>query len=107
MFTQIRVKCMECGLHFTVHTWYPERHVGTTLHCPECCQHEQRFLTWVVEVEGEIFDHVPGDAEMDTAGGHPVGEAIDLGVVDNLKIVWGEESFNKEDEFLTENEEED
>ena len=79
-FTQVRAKCMECGLHFTVHTWYPEEHAGTTLYCPECGQHEQRFMTWVVEVEGYIFQHVPGDgAELDTILGQPIprgGEMI-------------------------------
>jgi len=103
-FTQVRVKCMECGLHFTVHTWYPESHTGTTLYCPECGQHEQRFATWVTEVEGQIFEHVPGDAEMDTIMGHPVGGPIDHG---QMKIVWGDESFIKEDGLIAENEEEE
>jgi len=69
---------MKCGLHFTVHTWYPELHVGTTLYCPECGQHEEQFVTWVAEVEGFIFQHVPGDAELDTLGGQPLpkGEYI-------------------------------
>ena len=107
-FTQVRVKCMECNLHFTVHTWYPERHTGTTLYCPECGQHEQHFITWLAEVEGYIFQYVPGDNDkMDTMHGYPVGDPIDLGKGDNLKIVWGEESFIKEEEFLTENEEEE
>ena len=102
MFIQVRAKCMECGLHFTVHTWYPERHVGTTLYCPECGQHEQRFMTWVAEVEGEIFQHVPGDARdgngLDTIYGHPVGETVDLGVVDIIRIETDDDADESEED---------
>ena len=61
-YSQLRCKCMACGLHFTVHTWYPERHAVTTLYCPECGQHEARFIVYRATVEGYIFNAVPGAA---------------------------------------------
>jgi len=67
-YTQLRVKCLECGLHFIVCTWYPEKHATTTLYCPECGQHAGKFLLWKAEVEGFIFQAVPGDSEIDSVG---------------------------------------
>ena len=61
--TQLRVKCLNCGLHFVVCTWTPESHALTTLFCPECGQHEAKFVLWKKEVEGDIHELVPGDAE--------------------------------------------
>ena len=66
-YTQVRAKCMKCGLHFILCSDYPEQHAGTTLYCPECGQHEDCFMVWKAEVEGFIFQAVPGDAtEMDS-----------------------------------------
>ena len=59
-YTQLRTKCMMCGLHFIVCTWNPEAHATTTMYCPECGQHEGRFFIWAVEVEGQIYEAVPG-----------------------------------------------
>ena len=64
-YTQLRVKCMKCGLHFIVCTWSPEQHANTTMYCPECGQHEGTFFIWEAEVEGFIFQAVPGsDADL-------------------------------------------
>ena len=65
-YTQLRVKCMGCGLHFIVCTWTPEQHAATTMYCPECGQHMSKFIVWKAEVKGFIFEAVPGDAELDT-----------------------------------------
>ena len=67
-YTQLRVKCMKCGLHFIVCTDYPEQHAITTMYCPECGQHLGKFLLWKAEVGGFIFQAVPGDAEIDSIG---------------------------------------
>lgn len=61
-YTQLRCKCTQCGLHFIICTWYPEAHGASTIHCPECGNHGRRFLVWQVEIEGYIFQAVPGDA---------------------------------------------
>jgi ssDNA-binding Zn-finger/Zn-ribbon topoisomerase 1 len=69
MYTQFRVKCMDCGLHFIVCTDYPDwwakkvvvRERQTPMYCPECGQHKGKFITWKAEVEGFIFQAVPGD----------------------------------------------
>jgi len=68
-YTQLRVKCMKCGLHFIVCTWFPEQHATTTMYCPECGQHEGTFYIWQAEVEGFIFQAVPGsDADLSGIG---------------------------------------
>lgn len=61
--TQIKVKCMDCSLHFTLFTWSPETHSCKTLHCPECGQHHARFLVWKQKGRGFIFQNVPGNAQ--------------------------------------------
>lgn len=62
IYTQFRIKCMECGLHFVVCSWFPERHAMTTLYCPECGQHNAHFYLYRFAVEGYIFQLVPGEA---------------------------------------------
>ncbi len=57
-------KCTACGLHFNVYTWEPERHKVNTLYCPECGQHEGRFIMWRHDTDEPIFRHVPGDGIM-------------------------------------------
>ena len=82
-YTQLRSKCMDCGLHFVICTDYPDwwqkkvtggpggrprRQRQTPMYCPECGQHLGKFLLWKAEVEGFIFQAVPGDAEIDSIG---------------------------------------
>ena len=62
--TQLKFKCMECGLHFIVCTWYPERHGVMTEYCPECGQDEGRFMMWSEPSELPIFAVVPGNAQV-------------------------------------------
>ena len=71
-YTQYRVKCGECGLHFIICTDYPEQHAVTTMYCPECGQHNGRFVVWQDEVEGFIFQAVPGDALLVNINGNPI-----------------------------------
>ena len=68
-YTQLRSKCLECGLHFVICTDYPDwwkkkvtgRQRQTPMYCPECGQHKGRFAIWEAEVPGFIFQAVPGD----------------------------------------------
>lgn len=62
--TQIKVKCMECSLHFTVFTWTPKNHNCRTLHCPECGQHNGHFIIWHEPGRGFICQNVPGKAQI-------------------------------------------
>ena len=63
-YTQLRVKCTLCGLHFIICTWEPDQHDMSTIYCPECGQHKGDYLVWKADVEGFIFQAVPGDAEL-------------------------------------------
>lgn len=62
-YTRIKAKCMACSLHFVICTWYPENHTEQSLYCPECGQHQGRFLVWREKVTGFIFNEVPGHAD--------------------------------------------
>lgn len=74
-----KFKCLKCGLHFIVCSWYPDwPNAGTTrdqtlgeatgkCHCPECGSDEEK-LRWSEErteahPEPFIFQVVPGKAE--------------------------------------------
>ena len=59
----LRVECMECGLHFIVQTWEPTRHKAATLYCPECGQHRGQFLVSRHESAEPIVEIVSGDPE--------------------------------------------
>jgi ribosomal protein L44E len=76
-YTQLRVQCMECGLHFIICTDYPDwwakkaihRSRQSPMYCPECGAHNDRFIIWQAEVEGFIFQAVPGsDADLNSLG---------------------------------------
>ena len=77
-YTQLRVKCMDCGLHFVICTDYPDwwqkkvtgRQRQTPMYCPECGQHLGKFVIWQAEVQGFIFQAVPGDT-VDYQPGNP------------------------------------
>ena len=71
-YTQCRVKCGECGLHFIICTDYPEQHAVTTMYCPEYGQHTGRFIVWQGVVEGFISQTVPGDAPLVNINGNPI-----------------------------------
>ncbi|QIB69296.1 HNH endonuclease [Aminipila butyrica] len=61
-YTQVKVKCLNCGLHFIICTWDKERHTNKTIHCPECGANNGRNLVWIQEKPGFIFEDVPGNA---------------------------------------------
>lgn len=61
-YTQIKVKCLNCGLHFIICTWEKERHTNRTIHCPECGSQNGGYLVWIQEKPGFIFEDVPGNA---------------------------------------------
>jgi DNA-directed RNA polymerase subunit RPC12/RpoP len=46
-FINIKVKCLECGLHFILCTEDdPDQHTAETIHCPECGQHGESYIVW-------------------------------------------------------------
>lgn len=57
-----KIKCLECDPHFTVYTFYPDRHGLESLHCPECGQNSGHFMIWWQKEPGFIFQTVPGSA---------------------------------------------
>lgn len=70
-YVQKKVKCMKCSLHFTIHSWRPDAHRASELHCPECGQSEGFFLVWAQNRFGFIFEEVPGRAVPWDFGGLP------------------------------------
>lgn len=54
----IKCKCVACGLHFTVFSWY---HRWAPRYCPECGQTES-FMIWQDASPEPIFRHVPGSS---------------------------------------------
>ena len=63
-YTQLRLVCRACNLHFIVCTERPESHGLSTMYCPECGQHDARFIMYEATVPGFIFQSVPGEAEV-------------------------------------------
>ena len=63
-YTQLRLVCRACNLHFIVCTERPESHGLSTMYCPECGQHDARFIMYEATVPGFIFQSVPGEAEI-------------------------------------------
>jgi hypothetical protein len=52
---------MACGLHFNIYSWesdWPEGHGPAT--CPECGTKGQILIFACIEMQGEIFEYVPG-----------------------------------------------
>ena len=64
-YTLIKVKCLSCSLHFTLHTWYPEKHGRDSVSCPECKNDQGSFLVWKQKKFGFIFQDVPGNAKLE------------------------------------------
>lgn len=55
------IKCLDCGLHFTIWSWNDEWHVEHTATCPEC--NAQRTLGFPPLTHSqEIYEFVPGQA---------------------------------------------
>jgi HNH endonuclease len=61
-FTEVKVECLACGLHFILCTWYPERHSAATIACPECGNTGTGFMITRQQEFGFIFERVPGTA---------------------------------------------
>lgn len=60
---QVKVKCLNCGLHFVICTYWPDRHKADQICCPECRKHEGSFLVWREDRSEQIFQVVPGQAQ--------------------------------------------
>ena len=56
-----KFKCRACGLHFALFTWAEER---ADPWCPECGQHNGAFIHWTEESDKQIFQFVPGEAQI-------------------------------------------
>ncbi|MFD4820874.1 HNH endonuclease signature motif containing protein [Peribacillus butanolivorans] len=61
-YTQKKIKCLECGLHYIICTWEKDKHDSSTVHCPECGQKNGNFLVWTQQKLGFIYQEVPGNA---------------------------------------------
>ena len=59
-YTQLKTKCMQCGLHFVICTDRPALHTADTITCPECGQKDGAYLLWAEQIEGMICELVPG-----------------------------------------------
>ena len=57
---QLRCKCLSCGLHFSIYTWYEDwaEKVGKPA-CPECGERTTRPLA-TVKSKKHIYEEVPG-----------------------------------------------
>ena len=62
--TQVKCKCMKCGLHFIICTFEPKQHTAGTIHCPECGQRGRGIMIWAEKVCAPIFKVVPGAAPL-------------------------------------------
>lgn len=63
-YTQKKVKCLECGLHFIICTWNKDAHNSSTISCPECGQNNGNYLVWAQQKFGFIFQDVPGNSKV-------------------------------------------
>jgi hypothetical protein len=70
-FTEVKVECLACGLHFILCTWYPERHSADTINCPECGNTGTGFMISRQREFGFIFERVPGSAGVPKFSGFP------------------------------------
>ncbi len=61
-YTQCKVKCLTCGVHFIICSWYQDRHDCENIFCPECGSKNGRFIVWKQKKFGYIFEDVPGNA---------------------------------------------
>ena len=64
MHTQIKVKCIDCGLHFVICTWNRDQWIKIPprkIYCPECGKND-RQLIWSEDSQQEINNVVPGNA---------------------------------------------
>lgn len=67
-YTQKKIKCLKCGLHFIICTWYKEAHNSSSIACPECGQNNGDFLIWSQQKFGFIFQDVPGNSKLYSIG---------------------------------------
>lgn len=61
-YTQKKIKCLNCSLHFIICTWEKNKHKSNSICCPECGQKKGLFLVWTQQKFGFIFQDVPGYA---------------------------------------------
>ncbi|CDH33221.1 HNH endonuclease [Xenorhabdus bovienii] len=61
-YIEKKIKCLKCGLHFSIYTWHEGLHNSGTLHCPECGQSDNSFIIWAQRKYGFISQKVPGNA---------------------------------------------
>ncbi len=59
------IKCLDCGLHYTVWSWNEDWHEKNTAHCPECGR-DEHYIGFPIKARDEqIFQLVPGMSEAD------------------------------------------
>ncbi|MDE9557097.1 HNH endonuclease [Xenorhabdus bovienii] len=67
-YIEKKIKCLKCGLHFSIYSWHDELHKAETLHCPECGQSDNAFIIWAQRKYGFISQKVPGNATIWDSG---------------------------------------
>lgn len=59
---QIKMKCLDCNLHFIVMSdnpeWFDDHRLA---YCPECGSTRPKIV-WQSHVSGFIYEHVPGSS---------------------------------------------
>ena len=74
---EYRIKCQNCGLHYVVLSW-DEQWAGAPEHgrrggfCPECGIPGGKMVWGPVEVEGQIFERVPGHVAVEEINGEKI-----------------------------------
>lgn len=64
-FVTVKAKCLRCGLHFALYTWYPGRHTAATIRCPECGQRHGNYIVWQTTQEEQYISQKVGACEND------------------------------------------
>ncbi|MBU8580158.1 MULTISPECIES: HNH endonuclease [Bacillus] len=75
-YTQKKIKCLACGLHFIICTWNKHLHNSSTIICPECGQKKGDFIVWAQQKFGFIFQEVPGNAKIYDLRGHYMNNSL-------------------------------
>ncbi len=54
------IKCLSCGLHYTIWSWDTDWHEKHTAHCPECGLDEHFVAFPVRDHPEQVYEVVPG-----------------------------------------------
>lgn len=62
----VKMKCLSCSLHFEIYTWQEDWHekMHGKVYCPECGTQGGKMVWEAEQVEGQIYNHVPGNTNL-------------------------------------------